>query len=356
MHPPRVVFAGNAEELRRHSRRDLAINIVLGGLYTSVARRHRAQYLASRTLIDGTPITQLPPAKSRWPAILLVAAFIALRLANEFGHGPPLPWLVVCGVLLIPYLWGSVARWTIAALRWRSLPLAFSARWTEIYAASWPLFVLGLAWAALEPTVSAVAANGEVDGRIVAGALAAAVLAFPLLAALAFNWRRLRFTRTRVGSLELAWSASFGSYLRICGVTALAVLATAIAPVLLVRMAVFGSPGVPDLQDEGTAAVYLGSLLAIFVLSTPARAWYEASVFALTWNGVRLGDRVRVACALDPRAYVRLRTADALRTLRTFGRHHAQGVVNAYAARLAALQVEGEIEAPGARESAADAA
>jgi hypothetical protein len=307
-----------------------------------VARRHRAQYLASRTTIDGTPLAHVRAAKSRWPAILLVVAFIALRVATEFDRGPPLPWLVIGGLLLVPYLWGSVTTWTIGAIRWRELPLSFIARWSEIYAASWPLFVLGLAWLGLEPTVESVAATGSADARVVAGALAAAVLAFPLLAALAFNYRRLRFTRTRVGAMEVMWSASFSRYLRIWMLTAVAVLATAIAPVLLLRFALLGSLTLQGLQDATAVGVYAVSLVLIVLLSIPGRAWSEAQVFALTWNGVRVGDRVRVTCALDVQRFVRMRTVDAWRTVRTLGAHHAQAVANAYAAKLAALTVEAE--------------
>jgi hypothetical protein len=88
--------------------------------------------------------------------------------------------------------------------------------------------------------------------------------------------------------------------------------------------------------------VYAVSLVLIVLFSIPGRAWYEAQVFALTWNGLRVGDRVRVTCALDAQRFVRMRTADAWRTLRTLGAHHAQAVANAYAAKLAALTVEAE--------------
>ena len=345
MRPLPLVFAGSAEELRLHSRRDLLINVVLGGLYTSIARRHRAHYLESRTTIDGTPLAHARVAKSRWPAILLVLAFVALRLANQFGSGPPLPLLVIGGVLLVPYLWGTVTARSIAAIRWRELPLAFEARWSEIYAASWPLFVLGGAWALLEPKVAAVAETASVDWRVHAGTAVAALLAFPLLAALAFNWRRLRFTRTRIGDLELAWPGRFLPYFRLWCVTALAVLVTAIAPVLLLRHALFGTISLQDLlrvddaQAGAALAVYGASLALIVLLAAPARAWYEAQSFMLTWNGLRAGDRIRVECALDVRAFVRMRTADTWRTLRSFGGWRSHAVVNAWRAKLAGLRV-----------------
>ncbi len=312
MRPLHVVFTGSAEELRQHGRRDLWINIVLGGLYTSVARQHRAQYLASRTTIDGTAPEHVRVAKSRWPAIVLAAAFIAFRLANEFGHGPPLPVLVICGVLLVPYVWGTLTARSVGALRWRELPLSFTARWSEIYAASWPLLVLGVAWAWFEPAVTAAAARGDVDSRFAAGAVAAAVVAFPLLAALAFNLRRLRFARTRVGTLAVMWPARFRAWLRLWSLTAVSALATAIAPVLLVRYALLGTITLQDRPGATTWTVYAVSLLLIVLLSGPTRAWHEAQAFALAWNGVRVGDGVRVECTLDTGAFVRMRIADEL--------------------------------------------
>jgi hypothetical protein len=63
-------------------------------------------------------------------------------------------------------------------------------------------------------------------------------------------------------------------------------------------------------------------------------------MFALTWDGVRVGEHAHVRCALDVRAFVRLRALDTWRTLRSLGRHRAQAVVNAYRAKLAALTVE----------------
>ena len=333
-----VAFAGTAQELRLRLRRDLLVNIVLGGLYTSVARQHRVQYLASRTTIDGTPIAQVPSAKSRWPAIVVVLVFLALRVANEFDAGPPLPVLAIAGVLLMPWLWATVVARSIGAIRWRDCALSFRAGWREVYLACWPLLVLGVAWALLQPRVAALAESDDLDWHVAAGAGVAALVAFPLLVTLAFNLKRLRFAGTLVGDCRVHWPARFRDWLRQWSLAALAVAATAVAPVLLLRRALFG----PLSMDEGakTLAIYMASLALIVLLSVPARAWHEARMFALTWDGVRVGEHARVRCALDVRAFVRLRALDTWRTLRSLGRHRAQAVVNAYRAKLAALTVE----------------
>ncbi|MEJ8836311.1 DUF898 family protein [Ramlibacter sp. AN1133] len=338
MRPLPLTFTGGPDDLRRHTRRDLLINIVLGGLYTPIARRHTNEYLAAHTTLDGTPLVHVDLPHSRWPAILLVLAFVALRVANEFGAGPPLPLVIVCGVLLLPYLWGTVTMRAVGAVRWRQLQPWFTPRWKEIYLQSWPLLLLGAAWAIAQPRVAAIApAPGAIDLRWLAALAAAAIVAFPLLARQSFNWRRLRLTHTRVAGVPITWDAPFARYLRLWFLAALAVLVTAVAPVLLLRQALFGS--LADLPETQAALVYLAAILLAFLLSVPARAWYEAEVFHLTWDGLRVDDRLRVECGLDVRAFVLTRTAGAWRTFITFGLHHPRAVVAAYQARLAALRV-----------------
>jgi hypothetical protein len=339
MLPVPLVFTGTPEQLRAHARRDLLINLVLGGLYTSVARRHVADYLASHTSIGGTPVVLVPPPKSLWPVVVLALAFLALRLASEFGDGPPMPVVVIVGTLLVPYVWATAAARGIGAITWRGSRLSFEARWREIYLASWPLLVLGAAWAWVQPTLSALAEADTLPApaTLAKGVAAAALFGLPLLAGFAFNLRRLRFTRTRVDGAELAWTARFGAYLRACCVFALGMLVTAILPVVAVRYALLGSTSLEDMGTGQALAVYALAFTAVVLLSAPARAWFEARVFVLTWNGLRVGELARVTCALDARSYARMKTRDTWQTVLTFGRHRAPAIVKAYQARLAAL-------------------
>lgn len=341
MLPVPLVFTGTPEELRAHSRRDLLINVVLGGLYTSVARKHVAEYLASHTCIDGTPVVLAPPAKSLWPVVVLVLVFMAFRLASEFDAGPPMPVLVIVATFLLPYVWGTAAARSIGAMTWRGSRLSFEARWREIYLASWPLLLLGIAWAWAQPKV-AVLTEAETlpdAGTVAPWAAAAVLVAFPLLATFAFNLRRLRFTRTRVDGAEISWAARFPSYLRTCVLLALGMLATAILPVLALRYLLLGSVSLEDMGTGEALALYVVAFTAVVLLSAPARAWFEARIFVLTWNGLRVGELARAECKLDARAYATMKTKDAYRTLFTFGRHRTAAIVHAYRAKLAALRV-----------------
>jgi hypothetical protein len=107
--------------------------------------------------------------------------------------------------------------------------------------------------------------------------------------------------------------------------------------VLLLRQALFGS--LTEMPEAQATLVYVGAIVLAFLLSVPARAWYEAQVFVLTWDGLRVDDRFRVECSLDVRAFVIARTKNAWRTAITLGLHHARAVVALHRARLAALTV-----------------
>ncbi|GAB3645925.1 DUF898 family protein [Ramlibacter alkalitolerans] len=338
MRPLPLTFTGSPEDLRRHGSRDLLINIVLGGLYTPIARRHTAAYLAAHTSIDDTPLIHVPATRTRWRAILLVFGFIGLRLANAFELGPTMPIVIVYGVLLIPYLWGIVASRRVRSVRWRQLQPWFKPQWREVYLQSWPLLLLGAAWAIAQPLVPDDAPElGDLDLRWLAVSAAAAAIAFPLLARQGFNYLRLRLTHTRVGGSLVVWEATFATYLRLWLVTGAAVLVTAVAPVLLLRQALFGS--LADLPQTQADLVYLAAIVLAWLLSVPARAWYEARLFMLTWNGLRVDDRLQVQCEIDARSFVAMRTKNAWRALLTFGFHHPRAVVAAYRAKLAALRV-----------------
>jgi uncharacterized membrane protein YjgN (DUF898 family) len=338
----RIEFAGNADDVRARWRRDLWLNIVLGGLYTPVARRHVAHYLASRTLVDGEPLETVPLRKSRWPAMVLVVLYIAARIAQEFGYGPPLPLVVLAGVALLPYLWGVTVARSIGALRWRGMVFRFDAGWRRIYRESWPVLLLGCVWAPWAPLVAEAADHPEsmrLDTTAVVLIAAAVALALALLLRLGFQWQRLRITATRVGGHAVQWDGRFADYVRIWGGTAAGVALTAVLPVVLLRYALLGSFTLQGLDPELAALVWAVGLLFVWILSAPARAWHEARMFVFAWSGVRAGELARVDCALDVRRYARLRALDAWRTLFTAGVRRPEAVLQEHRAKLESLRI-----------------
>jgi uncharacterized membrane protein YjgN (DUF898 family) len=335
-------FAGRADEVRARWRRDLWLNILLGGLYTPVAHRHVAQYLASRTFIDGEPLQTVPVRKSRWPAIVLVVLYIAARIAQEFGYGPPLSLVVLAGVALLPYLWGVTVARSVGALRWRGMDFRFDAGWRRIYRESWPLLLLGCAWAPWAPVVADAAdhpGSMRPDATALALIVAAVVLVVALLLRVGFQWVRLRITGTRVGGHAVQWDGRFAQFARIWAGTATAVAVSAVLPVVLLRYALLGSFTLQGLDPERAALAWAAGLLLVWILSAPARAWHEARMFVFAWSGLRVGELARVDCGLDVRRYARLRAVNAWRTLFTAGARRPDAALQEHRAKLESLRI-----------------
>lgn len=343
LHALPIAFAGAADEVRARWRRDLWLNLVLGGLYTPMARRHAAHYLASRTLVDGEALEIVPVRKSPWPAIVLVAFYIAARVAQEFGYGPPLPLVVIGGVLLLPYVWGVAVARSVDALRWRGMDFRFTPGWRRIYRESWPLLLLGCAWAPWTPLVADAADHPEamqLDAVTLSLIAVGVVFALALLLRLGFQWQRLRITGTRVGGQAVQWDGRFSEYARVWAATAAAVALTAVLPVVLLRYALLGSFTLQGLDPDRAALAWAAGILLVWILSVPARAWHAARLFRYTWSGLRVGSIARIDCALDVRRHARLRAVNAWRTLCTAGARRPEAVLDDYRGRLASLRVE----------------
>lgn len=329
-----LAFTGTGAEFRRLWLRNLLLNVLLTGFFTPIARRRVAEFFASRTLLDGSPIESHPqPSGRKWKLLVIGVLYVASRVAADFGWGPPLPLLVIAGVLIVPYFWGSMTHARIAGTRWREVQMHWDASWAEIYCASWPLLAIGLPWAAIVSRIAPPTPGVEpdLDPQVLEVVGAAAIVAFPFLVRLAYNWRRLMVTRTRAGERTVHWDVRFGPYLRIWISTAGAVIASVLPVVALLRYAFFGSFGGPD-ELTGPAALLLplGSAFVALLLSAPARAWHEARMFVLLWDGLRVGDDARFECTLRPAKFVRLRARNTLRTLATLGAHRPFGIAQEY--------------------------
>ncbi|MBC5765471.1 DUF898 family protein [Ramlibacter albus] len=305
-----VTFTGDRDEWRRLARRDLLLNLLFTGFYTPIAKRRAGDWFLRHTQLHGTPIEVLPVAKSRWPVVVIVVLFIALRIATDIGFGPPLPVVIVTGLVLLPYLWRTTAARRVDGLRWRGVQLRFVAGWAEVYRASWPLFAIGMPWAVIAPRVAESSQGGELHfpPGLVAALVVLVAAALPLLVRLSFNYRRLLVTRTVAGPHSIEWDALFGRYLAIWATSALAFAVSVFPVVLGLRYAIFGTAAMPEGATgwQAIAVPLAGALLAV-VLSAPARSWHEARMFSLLWNNVRVGEAARFSCTLDERAFVRER-------------------------------------------------
>jgi hypothetical protein len=228
-------------------------------------------------------------------------------------------------------------------LRWRGMDFRFLPGWRRIYTESWPLLLLGCAWAPWAPLVADAADQPEslrLDASAVSLIVAGVVLALALLLRLGFQWQRLRITGTRVGGHVVEWDGRFGEYARIWAGTAAAVALTAVLPAVLLRYALLGSFTLQGLEPEWAAMAWSVGILLVWMLSVPARAWHAARMFRFAWSGLRVGGIARIDCVLDVRRHARLHAANAWRALCTAGAYRPEALQQDYRAKLASLRVE----------------
>ena len=126
---------------------NVLLTIVTLGLFTPWARRRTIKYFYGHTLVADSPLEFTAGIRGMVFGFLLLAAFyIALNVAAETGQHVVYFAIVAGGAVLAPFLWGSAMRFRLGHTRWRGLRLRFTARWSEVYRASWPVFALAAVW------------------------------------------------------------------------------------------------------------------------------------------------------------------------------------------------------------------
>ncbi|MFV0679795.1 DUF898 family protein, partial [Ottowia sp.] len=316
---------------------------------------------------------------------------LALRTGQDLASA-----LMVFGfALLAPWLWAGAMRFRLSSTRWRGVQLAFTARWKEVYAASWPVFVIAAIWAVFfiavdqmvapdmsgpdSPEVASLAScaddsaltcpdpdlesEGEGDETATSGndffprlsgaqaawlgggALLALLLGGLAFVRLEFNYRRLLVQRARVGQQFGHWKPVYGDFLRVWLAT-LGFFLLCLLGVGLVLAAITGGGSL--LMDKrsnmGLIALTLlivfgifAGLLLLFAVSLPARAYREARMFQLVWNNVGVGQIARFKTSLGTRAFIWLRVKNMLLTLLTLGFYRPFAVASEYAAKVGSV-------------------
>lgn len=363
---------------------NVLLTIVTLGLYTPWARRRTICYFYGHTEVAGAPLEFTAGIRSMVTGFLLFAAiYIGMEVAGNTGHDTVVGLIMLGGALLAPWLWGSAMRFRLANTRWRGLRLRFETRWSEIYRASWPIFLMAALWIAAvlalgqwaetarEDALAAEAAQAEVDrgaerriaelqrgaapeagpdedgpnataegedteplpeltwgmGAVLLAALLGSLLCFVRLE---FNYKRLLVTRTRIGGQAGRWKPVFGDFVRIWGATVGVFVATALALTVIGAIAfgafsLLGAGG--DAWREGRGAGLFMLIVmtlfigafAAFLAGSPALAYREARMFQLMWNNIGAGPVARFRSDLRPRAFVWLRVRNILLGLITLG-------------------------------------
>jgi uncharacterized membrane protein YjgN (DUF898 family) len=341
-----VEFSGSGGEYFRVWIVNVLLSVVTLGFYTPFARRRTAQYFYGHTLVADSPLEFTAQQRKMVVGfVLLVLLYAAFKTAEQTGQDTVASLMLLAGAALAPWFWGSAMRFRLNATRWRGVRLQFAAGWGEVYRASWPLFVIALAWiaalagaAALWPAEAPAGSHAEVSLPLLFGnLLAAALVTVGCLMRLEYNYKSLLVLRGRIGGQPGRWKPVFADFVRIWLATLGVFLLTLLVLGVVLALALGGSiAALAGLRELGFLAILigiaiaLGSVLLLFLASAPARAYREARVFQLVWNNIGVSQVARFRCQLRPGAYVGLRVRNVLLTLLTLGFYRPFAVVSEY--------------------------
>jgi uncharacterized membrane protein YjgN (DUF898 family) len=354
-------FSGSGGEFFRVWIVNVLLSVVTLGFYTPFARRRTAQYFYGHTLVADSPLEFTAQQRKMVVGfLLLVLMYLAFNLAAETGQDAAVSAMMVGGALMAPYFWGSAMRFRLNATRWRGVRLQFTAGWGEVYAASWPLFLIAAAWICVFLLIDSLVAAGPGGkelasdaGRIMLGVAVAVVAVVLCVIRLEFNYKSLLVARARIGGQPGRWKPVFGDFVRIWLATLLVFVVSVLLVAVLIAAALGGSFAVfSNMKSMGLMAVLLAiafALLGIFILflaSGPARAYREARMFRLVWNNIGVSRVARFKCQLEVGRYVGLRVKNIFLTLLTLGFYRPFAMVSEYRMKVdsVTLHVKGGLD------------
>ncbi|RYF22230.1 MAG: DUF898 domain-containing protein [Comamonadaceae bacterium] len=366
-HP--LQFTGRGGEYFRVWIVNVLLTIITLGFYTPWARRRTAQYFYGHTLVAGSPLEFTAQQRRMVVGFLvLVGITAAYNLAANTGQDLVAGLFILGGALLAPFIWGSAMRFRLGNTRWRGLRLQFTARWAEIYKASWPVFAFALIWIVVSYGLYAMWQDIVPDpekGRRLPSQITAPmwgllvlglVLSVLCVIRLEYNYRSLLVLRARLGDQPGRWKPVYMDFVKIW----LATVAVFVLSALLLTALVTGAAG--GIVAWGTAAksggglglwlfiaIIVGFVLGLFMLllaTAPARAYREARMFQLMWNNVGLGGIARFKCHLRTSSFMLLRLRNMLFTVITLGFFRPFAMVSEYRMKLESvtLHVKGGVD------------
>ena len=352
-HP--LEFSGSGGGYFRVWAVNVLLSIITLGFYTPWARRRTAQYFYSHSLVADSPLEFTAQQRKMVVGfVLLVLLTLAYKIAVETGQDTAVALFLLGGAALAPYIWGSAMRFRLGATRWRGLRLQFTARWREVYIASWPVFALALVWigvvfglqvlapeageAAQQAGAKARKALPSVSWAMGGVLLLGIVLSLLCAIRLEYNYKSLLVQRTRLGAAAGRWKPVYLDFVKIW----LATVAVFVLSVVLIGALLAAAIGGSAVLLMGQAqrlgpwmfvlvlAGVVGGAVLLVLASAPARAYREARMFQLVWNNVGLGQVARFKCGLRTRSYVLLRIKNILLTLFTLGLYRPFARVSEY--------------------------
>jgi len=355
-----VEFTGSGKEYFRVWIVNVVLSVLTLGLFTPFARRRTIQYFYGHTLVAGHPLEFTAHQRKMVFGFLVIFGFYAAwQIAERTGQDTVSSLFALSLALLAPYLWASAQRFRLGSTRWRGVRLAFTASWSEVYKASWPVFAIALLWIALSFLIGQyfgeAPAGGirppklEAGGELPVGLLGLVGFALTVLCLirLEFNYRSLLVRRTRVGDQAGRFKPEFGDFVRVglatagvflLGVAAVVALAGALGMLIPGAYQRSGSPN-PVAVILWMVLVSVLVVVGLFVASLPARAYREAKLFQLVWNNVGLAQSVRTKTRLRTGPFVGLRLKNMLLTLLTLGLYRPFAMASEYRAKADSLAI-----------------
>jgi uncharacterized membrane protein YjgN (DUF898 family) len=362
--PYPMEFSGRGGEFFRVWIVNVLLTMVTLSLYTPFARRRTAQYFYSHTLVAGSPLEFTAQQKRMVVGFLiLIVIYGIMQVLAETGQDSATAAMMLAGAALAPYFWASAVRFRFNATRWRGVRLQFAASWGEIYRASWPVFVIALAWFVVVLVIGGLAGE-DMDEDIIAAVRenllpVLASVAFALvvsllcMARLEFNYKSLMVLRGRIGGQPGRWKPEFSDFLRIWLATLGVFLATVLVIAAIIAVGVGTSSALlANAKENKLQAVLFAMALMVlgiflmFLASAPARAYREARMFQLVWNNIGVSHVARFKCKLRVWRYVGLRVVNVLLTLLTLGFYRPFAMVSEYRmkAESVTLHVKGGLD------------
>jgi uncharacterized membrane protein YjgN (DUF898 family) len=288
-----LAFRGRTADYFRLWAVNLCLTLVTLGLYSAWAKVRKKRYFYSHTTLDGTPFQYLgqplPILKGRLIAVLV---FVLYYLSDNFFTAL-LPYVLVLGVLLAPWVIVRSAAFNARYSAFRNMTFRFAGDYRGALKA---LYWLGI--------IPLLVAGTIFDwwGNLYLGAGAY------LIAGLLFPWwirglKNFIVSGTQFGGVPGAFAARGRQFFRIYAVSGLILLLAGIATAALfgTLLGTLGKSSQAILW--ASAPIYAGYVLAF--------AYVQAHSSNLVWNHTRLGP-LRFASTLTGWGLMKLYISNAL--------------------------------------------
>lgn len=274
-------FTGSGSEYFRIWVVHAVLMLLTLGVYSAWAKVRKMRYFAQHTHLMGDTFDY--HAK---PLRILVGRALGLLLLVAYGIG--FEWslqagLVAYGLVLLagPALFASAQRFRLRNTSWRALRFDFDAPLQEVYRVCFPLLLVWLGIAALEPL--------GFTGRWVTIAQLSTLLLFPMMHA---RLKRLQHQRARFADQRFTFQPAGWQFLIVYGkATALAVLIAGVVTALM-----FGLVGLLSLwrtffsdDDMGNAQALWIFWLVLFFTFALTWPYFAARIQQVVWGHTQCG-------------------------------------------------------------------